>query len=84
MSSSRCIQAGEARAEHEQRVKALDAEIERLGKNEEMSSVLIGDMQKQIDEYAHSKGELEVMRSALKPAPRPQPEHIACLPPSAA
>ncbi len=59
------VQAGEARAAHEQEVSALGAEIESLQKNEEMSSVLIRDMQKQVDEYAHNQTELEVLRSAL-------------------
>ncbi len=54
-----------AQAEHEQRVEALEAEVERLRKNEEMSSVLVKDMQKQIDEYAHIKSELEVLRSSM-------------------
>ena len=58
-----CFQAEEAQAEHKEDVKGLEAEIERLGKTEEMSSMLIKDMQKQLDEYAHSTSELEVLRS---------------------
>ena len=62
--STFCIQGGEAQVEHEQEVKGLEAEIEGLGKNGEMSSVLIKDMQKQINEYAHSTSDLEVLHSA--------------------
>ena len=47
----------------------MEAEIESLQKNEEMSSVLIRDMQKQVDEYAHSQTELEVLPSALFACP---------------
>ena len=43
----------------------MEAEIESLIRNEEMSSVLVKDMQKQIDKYAHSRSELEVLHSAL-------------------
>ena len=64
-----CVQAGEAQAEHEQQVQAFQAEIESLRKHEEMSSVLIGDMQQQLDENAHSQAELKVLPSALTLCP---------------
>lgn len=66
------VKTGEMQAQHEHAAEKLASQVEKLQKQEELSSILVKDMQKKLDEHEHTKAENEV-----PPRPAPMMGHDA-------